>query len=175
MSPPKSFRSSIESQSSIRTSSRQLKTISELVEYEFGKESGEGTQQASSVSWAATSSDYCRFQELIMGQDVQMPFHGPVQKITAKRSSALTCTTICERQNLRLWKYPCRHTLMFYANMDMSDTIKEYDCEKSTPAGSPVLIVQCNISAQSRQSPRRRSGLMSRFRKSQDEARAQLL
>lgn len=127
---PKHFRSSIESQSGIRTNSRQLKTISEHVEYEFGKVSGEGTQKASSLFCSTMSSDYRRFQELIMGQGVQMPFHGPVQKITAKRSGALTCTTICEMQNVRLWKYPSRYTLMFYANM--SDTIKEYACEKPT-------------------------------------------
>lgn len=67
-----------------------------------------------------------------MGHGVRLAFHEPIQKVTIRKSGSLKRpTSDCAAQMLRLWQYPTKQTMMFYANI--SCTNREYNSKYTSP------------------------------------------
>ena len=78
--------------------------------------------------------DYRRFQELLMGPNVNLQFQVPSQSITAKKYEGKPSKE-SQLQYLRLWQSNGRQTLMFFANLS-SNKYREYDTENFRPVES---------------------------------------
>ena len=106
----------------------RLKSESQHVEYDFDTDSGGHQVELRNFSSPTKIVlDYHRFQELIMGHNIHLNFHRPIQKVTFRKTGALKSTHDCEAQVLRVWKYQSKQTMMFYANI--AETYREYDCK----------------------------------------------
>ena len=79
--------------------------------------------------------DYRRFQELLMGPNVNLQFQVPSQSITAKRYEESKPSKESHLQYLRLWQSSGRQTLMFFANLS-SNKYREYKTENFRPVES---------------------------------------
>ena len=76
--------------------------------------------------------DYRKFQELLMGPNVNLQFQIPSQSITAKKYEESKASKESQLQYLRLWQSNGRQTLMFFANLS-SNKYREYITENFRP------------------------------------------
>ena len=79
--------------------------------------------------------DYRRFQELLMGPNVNLQFQVPCQSVTAKKYDESKPSKESQLQYLRLWQSNGRQTLMFFANLS-SNKYREYGTENFRPVES---------------------------------------
>ena len=79
--------------------------------------------------------DYHRFQELLMGPNINLQFQVPSQSITAKKYEERQPSKESQLQYLRLWQSNGRQTLMFFANLS-SNKYREYNTENFRPVES---------------------------------------
>ncbi len=79
--------------------------------------------------------DYCRFQEMLMGPDVELQLQVPIQSITAKKYKGNKVSKESQLQYLRLWQSSGHQTLMFFANLS-SNKYREYQMEYLRPVES---------------------------------------
>ena len=79
--------------------------------------------------------DYRRFQELLMGLNVNLQFQVPSQSIKAKKYEERIPSKESQLQYLRLWQSNGRQTLMFFANLS-SNKYREYNTENFRPVES---------------------------------------
>ena len=79
--------------------------------------------------------DYRRFQELLMGPNVNLQFQVPSESITAKKYAERNPSKESQSQYLRLWQSSGRQTLMFFANLS-SNKYRAYNTENFRPVES---------------------------------------